>query len=387
VHEALDNDRSGDGTATGPGDRDDGGSAVRQVYDAVGLEPPRTIVWAPEPTTGAMLATILADPDMCSWAADPAQLDLTCEQAWDPLGLCFWYEAEDRLVSALQDQLPERTWPEALWNGPGRQLSRHTAPVGAWSGVPATPGGPHPGSDPSVPAPLGHDVFQAIGAHTPWYGEQGFAWAQTEHAHLGQGAVAHLAHRRDLRRRTGLSAHLLDGLARLARNVSWWWAFENVAVLVDRPSILHIDALGLLHRPDGPAAAWQDGLAVHAWHGVPGTVLDRSEWLTPSTIRTTCDAQARRVLLDHYDPIWYARDVGALVDQGDDGRLWRAEIVDSDSEAEEDEPVVVVELAGGGTAAPDRRWRRVPPGTRTARDAADWAARHPEDHRPPELDD
>jgi hypothetical protein len=69
----------------------------------------------------------------------------------------------------------------------------------------------------------------------------------------------------------------LEPLRRLARSCGPWWAFENVAIMSERPRLLVLDEDETPHSESGPAVEYPDGFGYHAWHGVTvpeGTVID-----------------------------------------------------------------------------------------------------------------
>ncbi|MGW5737869.1 MULTISPECIES: DUF6745 domain-containing protein [Streptomyces] len=163
----------------------------------------------------------------------------------------------------------------------------------------------------------------------------------------------------------------LDGLAAVARAAGWWWPFERVAIVCERPLELHRDEAGRLDRADGPALAFPDGFALHAWRGmpVPEEFLGELSALTPERIRAEENAELRRVMLEHYGYDRYLDESGAVpVHRDETGVLWRVELAG-------DEDVVMVEVVNS-TPEPDgtRRtyWLRVPPATRTAREGVAW---------------
>ncbi|MER6353812.1 DUF6745 domain-containing protein [Streptomyces sp. NPDC001634] len=163
----------------------------------------------------------------------------------------------------------------------------------------------------------------------------------------------------------------LDGLAQVSRSAGWWWPFEKVAVVCERPVALHRDEAGRLDRGDGPALAFPDGFALHAWRGmpVPAKFLAELRALTPQRIRAEENAELRRVMLEYYGYERYLSESGARpVHRDETGTLWRIELVG-------DEPVVMVEVVNS-TPEPDgtRRtyWLRVPPTTREAREGVAW---------------
>ncbi|MFJ5122510.1 DUF6745 domain-containing protein [Kitasatospora sp. NPDC088548] len=163
----------------------------------------------------------------------------------------------------------------------------------------------------------------------------------------------------------------IDALARVAREAGWWWPYEGVALVSERPVALHRDEAGRLDRADGPALEYADGFALHAWRGmpVPPGFLAGLGTVTVERIRTEENAELRRVLLEHYGYERYLADSGAEpLHRDETGVLWRIQLP-------ADEPVVMVEVVNS-TAEPDGTfrtyWLRVPPGTRTARAGVAW---------------
>ena len=148
------------------------------------------------------------------------------------------------------------------------------------------------------------------------------------------------------------------------------WA-RRTCIAVPRPA-LHLEA-GRLHRPDGPAVEWKSGTSYWFWEGlhVPKRIAARSsERARLQVLVRTRNLELRRLLLDR---IGYERflDIAGteLVAQDDFGKLWRTELeIDN-------EPLHVVEVINS-TPDPDGSYRRyflrVPPTSRTARQAVAW---------------
>ncbi|MEU6414877.1 DUF6745 domain-containing protein [Microbispora sp. NPDC046933] len=163
----------------------------------------------------------------------------------------------------------------------------------------------------------------------------------------------------------------LEGLKRVARHAGWWWPYERVAIVTDRPVELHLDDVGRLHRAEGPALAYADGFALHAWHGMPvpagfGATMTA---LTPERIRAEENAELRRVMLEHFGLDRYLAESGARPRHSDEtGVLWRIDLPG-------DEPVVMVEVVNS-TPEPDGTRRtyflRVPPWVTRAREGVAW---------------
>ncbi|MGX2993527.1 DUF6745 domain-containing protein [Streptomyces sp. JNUCC 64] len=163
----------------------------------------------------------------------------------------------------------------------------------------------------------------------------------------------------------------LDGVAAVARSAGWWWPYEKVAVVCERPVELHRDEAGRLDRADGPAVVYPDGFALYSWRGmpVPGSFLEELAGLTPERIRNEENAELRRVMLEHFGYDRYLAESGAVPRHRDGtGQLWCVPLAD-------DEDVVMVEVVNS-TPEPDGTsrtyWLRVPPATRTAREGVAW---------------
>jgi hypothetical protein len=61
----------------------------------------------------------------------------------------------------------------------------------------------------------------------------------------------------------------------------WWWPLTHSVVLADRPVEMHVNEKLLLHQGDGPAMVYRDGVRVWAWNGR----AMREEWIMrPETI-------------------------------------------------------------------------------------------------------
>ncbi|MEV5326023.1 DUF6745 domain-containing protein [Nonomuraea sp. NPDC052634] len=163
----------------------------------------------------------------------------------------------------------------------------------------------------------------------------------------------------------------LDGLMRVAEQAGWWWPYERVAIVTERPVELHLDDLGRLHRADGPAMAYADGFALHAWHGMPvpagfGAVMSD---LTVERIRAERNAELRRVMLEHFGFERYLAESDAKRIHSDEtGTLWRVDLPG-------DEPLTMVEVVNS-TPEPDGTRRtyflRVPPWIQRAKQGVAW---------------
>ncbi|MTE21923.1 hypothetical protein F0L17_22980 [Streptomyces sp. TRM43335] len=324
---------------TGPADRAEAETGVRWAYRAAGLAEPERIVWAGSPRGAVTAVTAMKE------AGEEVGRSVRREVRTLP-----WAAERERLHRLLGPAGWSEHWARTaapLWETTRSLVER--VRTGVVEEVVASSGQGH-----AVRSILLDAVF---GQHdAPWL----FA--------LGAGG--------------GDGTGPLDGLAAVARAAGWWWPYEKVAVVAERPLELHRDEAGRLDRSDGPALAFPDGFALHAWKGmpVPADFLAELGSLTPERIRAEENAELRRVMLEHHGYDRYLTESGARpVHRDSTGVLWRIDL-------EDDEPVVAVEVVNS-TPEPDGTyrtyWLRVPPTTRTAREGVAWTfGLHPDAYEP-----
>ncbi|MGW1891305.1 DUF6745 domain-containing protein [Streptomyces sp. NPDC002004] len=311
--------------ATGPADRSAAEEGVRLAYRLAGLAEPEHIVWAGSPREGAARAARLAADGTAGRSVREAVRTRP------------WAAARQRVL----DRLGPAGWAEH-WALTGAQLWDATV---------------------MLTERIRTGVVEAADGAAG--GEQAVRLVLLD-AVLGQHDAAWLAafEGRD-------DGGTLDGIAAVARAAGWWWPYEKAVVVCERPVELHRDEAGRLDRGDGPALAFPDGFALHAWRGmpVPAAFLGELAGLTPRRIREEENAELRRVMLEYYGYDRYLEESGAEPVQRDEaGVLWRIEL-------DGDEPLVMVEVVNS-TPEPDGThrtyWLRVPPRTRTAREGVAW---------------
>ncbi|MEV8589052.1 DUF6745 domain-containing protein [Streptomyces sp. NPDC051180] len=328
--------------ATGPADRAAAEAGVLLAYRSAGLAAPRRILWADSPLAAVTLLPDLTDRGRSvrdevrtrPWAAERRRVH-------DVLGPAGWADHWQRTGAALWD--PTRALADRIRAGVTQALTDPDA-VSA---------------DPEATASATGTAVRLL----------------LLDAVLGQHDAAWLA---------AFDGHgdRLAGLAAVAAHAGWWWPYEDVAVLCERPVELHRDEAGRLDRGDGPALAFPDGFALHAWRGMQVTAgfLAGLVDLTPERIRDEENAELRRVMLEHHGYDRYLAASGARHQHRDEtGVLWRIELPD-------DEDVVMVEVVNS-TPEPDGShrtyWLRVPPTTRTAREGVAWTfGLRPEAYKP-----
>ncbi|MFF2330552.1 MULTISPECIES: DUF6745 domain-containing protein [unclassified Streptomyces] len=306
--------------ATGAADRAAAEDGLRLAYRSAGLAEPERIVWVDSPRAAVEAVEKLVD-------AGRSVRDEVRTRPW----------AQER--RRMYDELGPAGW-SALWSATGAQLWETTAALAERirAGVVADLA-ERPEDESDVRLVL---LDAVLGQHDA-------AWLA---AFDGRG-------------------DRLAGLAEVAGQAGWWWPYERVVVISERPEALHRDEAGRLDRGDGPALAYRDGFALYAWRGmpVPADFLAELSSLTPQRIREEENAELRRVMLEFYGYDRYLSESGAEpVHQDETGILWRIAL-------DGDEDVAMVEVVNS-TPEPDGThrtyWLRVPPSTRTAKDGVAW---------------
>ncbi|MFF1836568.1 DUF6745 domain-containing protein [Streptomyces sp. NPDC058231] len=306
--------------ATGGADRGAAEDGVRLAYRSAGLDEPERIVWVDSPKAAVEAVEKLVD-------AGRSVRDQVRTRPW----------AEER--RRMYDELGPAGW-SALWSATGAQLWETTA---------------------ALAERIRTGVVAALAQRSE--DEPGVRLVMLD-AVLGQHDAAWLA-------AFDGRGDRLTGLAEVARHAGWWWPYERVVVISERPETLHRDEAGRLDRGDGPALEYRDGFALYAWRGmpVPAEFLAELTALTPERIREEQNAELRRVMLEFYGYERYLAESGAVpVHRDETGVLWRIAL-------DGDEDVVMVEVVNS-TPEPDGThrtyWLRVPPTTRTAKDGVAW---------------
>lgn len=309
-------------SATGAADRARAEEGVRRAYRLAGLAEPERVLWAASPRAAVALVRELAD-------RGPSVRDAVRSAPW----------ADARRL--LHAELGPAGW-SAHWAATGGRLWPSTQALvdRIRTGVIEDLAGSDTGKEAAAVRVILLDAV--LGQHdAPWLA-----------AFPADGGP-------------------LDALSEVCRSAGWWWPFARVAVVSERPSALHRDEAGRLDHGDGPALAYPDGFALHAWRGmpVPAAFLAELPALTPERIRSEENAELRRVMLEYYGYDRYLTDSGARpLHRDETGTLWRIDLA-------ADEPVVMVEVLNS-TPEPDGThrtyWLRVPPTTRTARAGVAW---------------
>lgn len=307
--------------ATGPGDRAVAQQAVLAAYLRTGLEAPERVVWARSPLEAVRILAGTEDT-----------------------GACVREALRNAPVAAERARVHAELGPTGFtehWHATGAGLWESTGPV--------------------VERIRAAVIEEAAGTAE----ERIAVRMRLLDAVLGHHDAAWLA---PFGTEPGEPLH---EAATVAGEAGWWWPYEKIVVISERPTDLYRDEAGRLDRGDGPALAYSDGFALYAWRGmpVPAEFLDGLAALTPERIRSEENAELRRVMLEYYGYDRYLEESDARpIHRDETGVLWRIQL-------DGDEDVVMVEVVNS-TPEPDGTsrtyWLRVPPDTGTARAGVAW---------------
>ena len=206
------------------------------------------------------------------------------------------------------------------------------------------------------------------------------AWYGQHEAH--RVAICDALWRCGVARASAFDHATVDMQATLATSTGWWWPFDDVCVLAERPIAIHTEPTpaGLhgerrLHHPDRRAVEFVDGTGVHVVHGtvVPDWVIDDP---SPEKIARERNVEVRRTAIERIGWDTYIDAAGLrLVDQSPDpgnpgGAL---QLYSTPPEWRTNEKIL---LAVNGSRERDGHRRRyglqIPGWISTAVDAAGW---------------
>ena len=264
--------------STSPADRPRAESAVRRLYRAAGFEEPRHVVWFDSPVAASWAVALLAAPRHQLWSERLASLSrddrARADQARSALGAALGLADWNAVVAAVGNPMgmhlqfppsPSRMFTMKLVEarfalsddtasmftvyGDSDDLNRaESRYIGSNRG--ALPSALH---CPTTDTLLGQS----------FYGDYSFSsMADDEHRAGGRDVPPVMRAAWDIAQSSGL-----------------WWAFDNAAIVSERPVELHVNDRLLLHREDGPAVAYRDGARAFAWNGraVPERWIMRPE--------------------------------------------------------------------------------------------------------------
>jgi len=217
------------GSACGPSDRETTTRLIAAVYRAIG-KPAPAMHFVESPA--AALSHLLEEKDSLT---NPLSMR---RQLWTALWLQIWPSLKEAHAWALKREVENILW-EALWLWLMRLVDEKQIQI--------------------LKQRLSQEQAQAQMFSQPlvFYGNHDAYWI-AYYLFCKRLGVQYTLH----------ATKCLDWWASLARSCGWWWPYERVCIVADRPSVHHVDEQRRLHCTTGPAMIFHDGYALWAWHGV-----------------------------------------------------------------------------------------------------------------------
>jgi len=228
------------GLCAQPANRDGAEKAIHMMYAGAGLPAPK-ILWAYSPLSGSIVVQALKDSVRASVGASVRAS--VRDSVWDSV----WASVRDSV------------W-DSVWDSVGASVGASVRDS-VWDSV-------------------GASVRDSVGASVRGHHEAGW-----------------LSFYDYFRSECGLidETEKLSGLLMLAQTCGWIFPYENICIATERSTACTVDAQGLLHSETGPAIVYQDGFAVHAWHGVrvPAEWIEKRDTIDPAEVLATRNVEQR----------------------------------------------------------------------------------------------
>jgi len=119
----------------------------------------------------------------------------------------------------------------------------------------------------------------------------------------------------------------LDIMERISTQCEWWWPFEGIVFVSQRPLVVRKDEQGRLHGEYKPALEYAGGYNLYAWHGtnLPDDWVINRETIDPAEILKCENVEQRAAGLQCYGLGRMKHKIGKLVhDSGEPtiGAVW-----------------------------------------------------------------
>lgn len=87
----------------------------------------------------------------------------------------------------------------------------------------------------------------------------------------------------------------LELMRRIGFECEWWWPYEGLCFVSERPVSVKWDAQKRLHCEDGAAVKYRDGYSLYVWHGigVPKHWIEHKDNLDPNEVIKSDNVELR----------------------------------------------------------------------------------------------
>jgi len=266
--------------STAAADRPRAEAGVRTLYSAAGFAEPRHVLWFESPFEASWAVALLIAPhhqlwrDRFSTRGDKQRAEEARAKLSQRLGISDWTEV---LAMAGRPRGGALMWP------PNPSVMFTSAFLKAWYSMV---------DDLSTLFKVRGDDDDLARAETHFWGGNKGALRSALHCPstdslIGQSFFEDYSFSRmaDNEHQIGdrQPPPIVHAAWEVARSSGMWWAFENVAIMSERPAEIQVNEKKLLHRGDGAAVVFRDGRRVYAWNGkaVPERWIMQPETVPP----------------------------------------------------------------------------------------------------------
>jgi hypothetical protein len=108
---------------------------------------------------------------------------------------------------------------------------------------------------------------------------------------------------------------IINGIKETTLACGWYWAYSDICFVSEKPYILKVNDVNMLHCEDGPALAYHDGTELYFYNGVmmdKETICNHAS-ITPESINNTDNEEQKRIKIEIYGVNKYLEDIKADV--------------------------------------------------------------------------
>ncbi len=374
------------------------------AYRAAGLAPPKITIWLKSPRAGATAARLMSSEVDWPWQLDPTQR-VVWDQVWQQcvrqieeiLGAERWAEVRrqmrkeaDKKILDKYGHLVEKRIKEVFSERLGIWVWQYLRKLAGGSALQKIRIDCEDTVRAAIAKQASEAVFEEIFQEfVPALKEQTWTHVaeplrlmmtinngiltgrQTVDCAFGQHDASWVGYYDYLSKIGIKGTESLEGIKTITQSCGWWWPFENLCILSDRPTEITRDNRGRLHNETGMVMRYADGWGFYAWHGilVPDYVILLPEPIDLEMIEAEPNVEVRRVLIERFGLDNYLKERQVIkIHQDKCGILYRMNL-------QGDEPVLVVHVVNS-SPEPDGSYKeyflRVPPTMTRARQAIAW---------------
>jgi len=226
------------GVSTTPGDRQEIIKSVNDAYGTYGEEPPQYFVWFPSPLAGIHAAAMLKLMEVPRIGENPD-------------GFIPYDTNELELRDIKQPCVVKKTDWKSIWDTLVSQIKEQ-----------------HAGDTDWFDRMYDDWLYSQIELHHLWKRASAIR-DQAYKCGYGSMDAAGLGFYEYFMKKEGLDdVEKLAPMMELAKHSGWWWAFDKVVVVTEKPIAINLDDEGRLHCIGGPAFEYRDGWKMYAVEGI-----------------------------------------------------------------------------------------------------------------------